>query len=138
MADPIVSTTCIRNFNPTLVKVAWWLFFVTFDYTCQHFLGRLFDKLAFSPTFSCQKYTIINRKYSKATHALSYEKAAPKMLVKLTSGVNLTKLFFFGNREFFRFSLISLTISQEYIFFPFLQPLKLNSETRKTGKMKVW
>ena len=57
---------------------------------------------------------------------------------KVESGANLTKLFFFGNGEFFRFLLISLTISHEYIFFPFLQTLKLNSENRKTEKMKVW
>jgi len=35
-------------------------------------------------------------------------KAACKMLVKLTPGVDPTKLFFFANEEFFRFLLVSL------------------------------
>ena len=55
-----------------------------------------------------------------------------------STGVNLTKLFFFGNEEFFCVSLISLTISHKYLFFPSLQTLKLHSKNRKTGKMKVW
>ena len=39
--------------------------------------------------------------------------------------------FFILKGELFRFLLISLTISHEYVFFPFLQALKLNSENRK-------
>ena len=50
------------------------------------------------------------------------------------SGVNPTNLYFLGNKEFFRFLLISLTIPHKYTFFPFLQTHKLNSENRKTGK----
>ena len=53
-------------------------------------------------------------------------------------GVNLTKLFFFGNEEFFCFLLLSLAVVQYKHFFHMLQTLKLISKNRKTGKMKVW
>jgi hypothetical protein len=53
-------------------------------------------------------------------------------------GVNPTKLFFFGNEEFFRFSLLSLAVVEHIHFFHMLQTLKLNSKNWKTGKMKVW
>ena len=54
------------------------------------------------------------------------------------SGVDLTKLFFFINKEFFRFLLLSLAVVQQAHFFHMLQTLKLNSVNQKTGKMKVW
>ena len=53
-------------------------------------------------------------------------------------GVNPTKLFFFVDEEFFRFSLLSLAVVQDTHFFHLLQTLKLNSKNWKTGKMKVW
>ena len=59
----------------------------------------------------------------------------PKMFIT-TSGVNLTKLFFFGNKEFFRFSLLSLAIVQYTHFFHILQTLKLNSKNWKPEKWK--
>ena len=54
------------------------------------------------------------------------------------SELNPTKLFFFGNEEFFRFLLVSLAVVQSTHFFHMLQALELNSKNRKTKKMKVW
>ena len=116
----------------------------------------------FSPTKLCK--TLLIHRARSYVHSTRYTKKSStnalcqKMLVKLSpalisptphrakklirnhleAGVNLTKLFFFGKGEFFCFLLISLTISHKYIFFPFLQTLKLNGKNRKTGKMKVW
>ena len=56
----------------------------------------------------------------------------------LNSGVNPTKLFFFVNKEFLRFLLLSLVCVQYTHFFHFQQTFKLNSENWKTEKMKVW
>ena len=42
--------------------------------------------------------------------------------------------FFFVNKDFFLFSLLSLAIVQNTYFFHMLQTLKLNSGNRKTGK----
>ena len=56
----------------------------------------------------------------------------------LQTGVDPTKLFFFGNEDFFRFLLLSLAVVQYRHFFHIHQTLKLKSKNRKTGKMKVW
>ena len=59
-------------------------------------------------------------------------------LHKYCYGANPTKLFFFVNEDFFRSSILSLAVVQYTHFFPLLQTLKLNTENRKPGKMKVW
>ena len=51
------------------------------------------------------------------------------------SGVNPTKLFFFVNEEFFRFSLLSLAVVQYTHFFICN---KLSSLTGKIGKPEKW
>ena len=60
-------------------------------------------------------------------------------LQKLTTWIEsiLKKNFSSETEKFFRFLLISLTISHEYTFFPFLQTLKLNSSKSDTSKVQV-
>ena len=56
------------------------------------------------------------------------------------SVANTTKLFFFANKEFFRFPLLSLFSRLIVIgFFPYVKALNSNSKkNRKTKKIKVW
>ena len=57
-----------------------------------------------------------------------------KILIRFNSGVDLIKLYFFGNAKFFRFLLLSLNacnIWKKYIYY---EMAKLNSKNWKTKK----
>ena len=83
---------------------------------------------------------VVNKHKAKRLqkHGMSYTMEERMFADLNTSGVNPTNFFLFGNEEFFLFSLLSLAVVQYTNFFHMPQTLQINTENRKTGKIKVW